>query len=207
LQTPCAGAIVPVQVHGTDADPIFVGEGDIDAARRTSQRRGTVPLPPATSTTLPTARFRPRRRRHCALDLADAPPCPRIPDSDEGTYGAEPEWDILRPIQRAVSATTATRLFGRSQAGHEAGSRSVTRAGLPPVRIAAAMGGNVDLTSSSAAIQIWAICADSRRVACPGRLASAAPQCWKLSSGWRADPGPGRAEHRDQRVRHTDPAG
>jgi dienelactone hydrolase len=24
---------VPVQVHGMDADPIFVGEGDIDAAR------------------------------------------------------------------------------------------------------------------------------------------------------------------------------
>ncbi|WP_330059530.1 dienelactone hydrolase family protein [Paenarthrobacter sp. Z7-10] len=26
-------AAVPVQVHGMDADPIFVGEGDIDAAR------------------------------------------------------------------------------------------------------------------------------------------------------------------------------
>jgi dienelactone hydrolase len=26
-------AEVPVQVHGMDADPIFVGEGDIDAAR------------------------------------------------------------------------------------------------------------------------------------------------------------------------------
>jgi hypothetical protein len=24
---------VPVQIHGMDADPIFVGEGDIDAAR------------------------------------------------------------------------------------------------------------------------------------------------------------------------------
>jgi dienelactone hydrolase len=24
---------VPVQVHGMDADPIFVGEGDVDAAR------------------------------------------------------------------------------------------------------------------------------------------------------------------------------
>ena len=24
---------LPVQVHGMDADPIFVGEGDIDAAR------------------------------------------------------------------------------------------------------------------------------------------------------------------------------
>jgi len=27
-----SGRGVPVQVHGTDADPIFVGEGDIDAA-------------------------------------------------------------------------------------------------------------------------------------------------------------------------------
>jgi dienelactone hydrolase len=26
-------ADVPVQIHGMDADPIFVGEGDIDAAR------------------------------------------------------------------------------------------------------------------------------------------------------------------------------
>jgi hypothetical protein len=25
---------VPAQVHGMDADPIFVGEGDVDAARR-----------------------------------------------------------------------------------------------------------------------------------------------------------------------------
>jgi dienelactone hydrolase len=24
---------VPVQIHGMDADPIFVGEGDLDAAR------------------------------------------------------------------------------------------------------------------------------------------------------------------------------
>jgi len=29
LQTTCAGAIVPVLVHRTDADPIFVGEGGI----------------------------------------------------------------------------------------------------------------------------------------------------------------------------------
>ena len=26
-------ADVPVQIHGMDADPIFVGEGDVDAAR------------------------------------------------------------------------------------------------------------------------------------------------------------------------------
>ena len=26
-------AAVPVQIHGMDADPFFVGEGDIDAAR------------------------------------------------------------------------------------------------------------------------------------------------------------------------------
>jgi dienelactone hydrolase len=29
---------VPVQVHGMDADPIFVGEGDIDAARELVDR-------------------------------------------------------------------------------------------------------------------------------------------------------------------------
>ncbi len=29
---------VPVQVHGMDADPIFVGEGDIDAARELVQQ-------------------------------------------------------------------------------------------------------------------------------------------------------------------------
>jgi dienelactone hydrolase len=26
-------ADVPVQVHGMDADPVFIGEGDVDAAR------------------------------------------------------------------------------------------------------------------------------------------------------------------------------
>jgi dienelactone hydrolase len=30
---PCWPDTVPVQVHGMDADPIFVGEGDVDAAR------------------------------------------------------------------------------------------------------------------------------------------------------------------------------
>jgi dienelactone hydrolase len=30
---PAWPAGVPVQVHGMDADPVFVGEGDIDAAR------------------------------------------------------------------------------------------------------------------------------------------------------------------------------
>ena len=39
---------VPVQIHGMDNDPIFVGEGDIDAAREivaTVDRRGALPLP------------------------------------------------------------------------------------------------------------------------------------------------------------------
>ena len=31
---------VPVQIHGMDADPIFVGEGDIDAAREIVLRCG-----------------------------------------------------------------------------------------------------------------------------------------------------------------------
>jgi hypothetical protein len=51
---------VPVQIHGMDADPIFVGEGDIEAARGIV---GTVEdadlfLYPGTSTTSPTARSR-----------------------------------------------------------------------------------------------------------------------------------------------------
>ena len=39
---------VPVQIHGMDADPIFVGEGDVDAARELvaiDRRRRAVPLP------------------------------------------------------------------------------------------------------------------------------------------------------------------
>jgi dienelactone hydrolase len=35
---------VPAQVHGMDADPIFVGEGDIDAARDLVQRAGDAQL-------------------------------------------------------------------------------------------------------------------------------------------------------------------
>ena len=35
---PAWPAAVPVQVHGMDADPIFVGEGDIDAARELVQQ-------------------------------------------------------------------------------------------------------------------------------------------------------------------------
>src|SRR5262249_61752506 len=31
---------VPVQIHGMDADPIFVGEGDIDAARELVRANG-----------------------------------------------------------------------------------------------------------------------------------------------------------------------
>ena len=39
---------VPVQIHGMDADPFFVGEGDIDAARRARRfgpGRRAVPVP------------------------------------------------------------------------------------------------------------------------------------------------------------------
>ena len=41
-------ADVPVQIHGMDDDPFFVGEGDIDArarARRGGRARRAVPLP------------------------------------------------------------------------------------------------------------------------------------------------------------------
>ena len=48
---------VPVQVHGMDADPVFVGEGDIDVARELVGRAGrSCSSTPATSTTSPTAR-------------------------------------------------------------------------------------------------------------------------------------------------------
>ena len=52
---------VPVQIHGMDADPIFVGEGDVDAAREIVDERSRTPSSssiPATSTTSPTARCR-----------------------------------------------------------------------------------------------------------------------------------------------------
>lgn len=35
---------LPGQVHGMDADPIFVGEGDLDAARALAEQAGTVEL-------------------------------------------------------------------------------------------------------------------------------------------------------------------
>ena len=48
---------VPVQIHGMDADPYFVDEGDVDAARGSSSRRRTPSCfsTPATSTTSRTA--------------------------------------------------------------------------------------------------------------------------------------------------------
>jgi dienelactone hydrolase len=56
---------VPVQIHGMDADPIFVGEGDI-ALRGPSSSRPVGPSCssiPATSIILPTARCRPTTPR------------------------------------------------------------------------------------------------------------------------------------------------
>jgi dienelactone hydrolase len=56
---------VPVQVHGRDADPIFVGEGDVEAARAlvASTALGELFLYPGD--------------QHCFLD-------PRLPSSDAG---------------------------------------------------------------------------------------------------------------------------
>jgi hypothetical protein len=47
---------VPVQIHGMDADPFFVEEGDLDAARELSRRqtRPSCSSIRATSTTSPT---------------------------------------------------------------------------------------------------------------------------------------------------------
>jgi hypothetical protein len=39
-----SGRGVPVQVHGTDADPIFVGDGDIDAARQLARQASDAEL-------------------------------------------------------------------------------------------------------------------------------------------------------------------
>jgi hypothetical protein len=49
---------VAVQIHGMDNDPIFVGEGDINAARETWRQRRTRSFfcTPVINTTLPTTR-------------------------------------------------------------------------------------------------------------------------------------------------------
>jgi dienelactone hydrolase len=39
-----SGRGVPVQMHGTDADPIFVGEGDNDAARHLARQASDAEL-------------------------------------------------------------------------------------------------------------------------------------------------------------------
>ena len=51
---------VPVQIHGMEADPIFIDEGDVDAARGSSSRRRTPSCSstPAISTCSPTAACR-----------------------------------------------------------------------------------------------------------------------------------------------------
>src|SRR6266542_6314726 len=60
---------VPAQIHGMDADPIFVGEGDIDAARElvSQAKDAELFLYPGDSTISPTARCRRTTRtpRHC----------------------------------------------------------------------------------------------------------------------------------------------
>ncbi len=52
---------VPVQIHGMDNDPIFVGEGDIDAAREIVEKAKDAELflYPGDRTTSQTARFQP----------------------------------------------------------------------------------------------------------------------------------------------------
>jgi dienelactone hydrolase len=78
-------ADVPVQIHGMAADPIFVDEGDIDAARELVESAEDAELfsTPATSTTSPTAACRattralPRSSRSGCLRSSsgsDAPP-------------------------------------------------------------------------------------------------------------------------------------
>ena len=64
-------ADVPVQIHGMDADPIFVDEGDIDAARElveSAERRRAVPLPrrPALLRRLAACRATTRAPRRCS---------------------------------------------------------------------------------------------------------------------------------------------
>ena len=67
---------VAVQIHGMDKDPIFVGEGDIDAAREIVAKVGmqSSSSTPATSTTSPTARSRPttRLRPSCSPDACSS---------------------------------------------------------------------------------------------------------------------------------------
>jgi hypothetical protein len=54
-------ADVPVQIHGMDADPIFVGKGDIDAAHALveSAEHAELSSTPVTSTISPTPACRP----------------------------------------------------------------------------------------------------------------------------------------------------
>ena len=84
---------VPAQIHGMDADPIFVGEGDIDAARDLVERPRTPSCSstPATSTTSPTARCPPTTRTP-----------PRCSPSASSTSSAPAR---TGPPQRAAFAT------------------------------------------------------------------------------------------------------
>ena len=86
---------VPVQVHGMDGDPYFVGEGDIDAARALVERPRTESCSstPAISTISPTVPCRRtmRRRRPCFSN------------------GCSPFWPRCRKVTRVRAEVVRTR--------------------------------------------------------------------------------------------------
>ena len=84
---------VPVQIHGMDADPIFAGEGDLDAARALveSVKQAELSSTPETSTTSPTLAFRRTTRT----------PRPCSPS------GCSASWPTARDYPQATSQATS----------------------------------------------------------------------------------------------------
>ena len=103
-------ADVPVQIHGMDADPIFVDEGDIDAAREivdSTERGRALPLPrrPALLRRQQPAELRRERRQAAHAAGSRIPRRPRLKSVDRGSSrhctagsgaGSEPPAELAR---------------------------------------------------------------------------------------------------------------
>jgi dienelactone hydrolase len=99
---PAQPAGVPAQVHGMDADPNFVDEGDVDAARALVEQAEDTELfrYPATSTTSPTAPSRPTTRPRPRCSPSGCSPSSPIGRPPAGRSGRPPpgprRWDRRR---------------------------------------------------------------------------------------------------------------
>ena len=106
---------MPVQVHATNADRIFVSEGDSDAARQLANQASDAELflHPGDQHYLADSSLPPYdadATAHLIYRMLDAARGP--PGSHERLYGAmKPEQEILRPIHGAAGAIITTRLF------------------------------------------------------------------------------------------------